>query len=367
MYIDSDLRGDGASIQLWQGLASSHRSDPAGVWSGIIDSLRLNLTSVLVDDFESGSNRVRFPDSAADPPDKSLRVFYIRPTDVPLNPKMVPGITSAMQDAQKFYLEKCKFTFKLNDPVVEVVNGTHPRSWYEDNPGGGSDDYWRAVYNAKADLSNRVPSVGADGNRKRWKIVFYVDAEGTGAGGGEGGGWVLLPKHDADGASGYSVDKARRWVGGMCHELGHCFGLPDAKSNDGTIMSAAMYNWPNCTIMPAMVTTFQNLGANSGFWFPTIATGIDLRIPALSASDSWSPRFSGNELQVGMPLLEPVLATISLYDLAGKRRMRLTPGAQDMGKKGLSFPVGGLEAGSYVFSVEEGGKIKGKRVVRKAE
>jgi hypothetical protein len=62
--IDSDLRQPGTSIQLWQGLTLAHRSDPAGVWSGIADSLRLNLTSVLVDDFESGSNRVRLPDSS---------------------------------------------------------------------------------------------------------------------------------------------------------------------------------------------------------------------------------------------------------------------------------------------------------------
>ena len=62
--IDSDLRQPGSAIQLWQGLTRAHRSDPAGVWSGIADSLRLNLTSVLVDDFESGSNRVRLPDSS---------------------------------------------------------------------------------------------------------------------------------------------------------------------------------------------------------------------------------------------------------------------------------------------------------------
>jgi hypothetical protein len=62
--MDPDLRQPGASIQLWRGLARVDRSDPAGLWSGIADSLRLNLTSVLVDDFESGSNRVRLPDSS---------------------------------------------------------------------------------------------------------------------------------------------------------------------------------------------------------------------------------------------------------------------------------------------------------------
>lgn len=241
---------------------------------------------------------------AADPPDKTVRVFYVRPTDVPANPKMAVGITSVMKDAQKYYLDQCKFTFRLNEPVVELVDGTHPRSWYENNPGGGSDDYWRAVYNAREDLLNLVPSLKADGNRTRWKVVFYIDAEGTGAGGGGGGGWVLLPKHDADGALGYPKDKAR-WVGGMSHELGHCFGLPDAKSNDGTVMSAAMYNWPNCTLTPGMVTTFKTLGDNAGFWVSSIPTGIDARFRPAARTQAREPQ-----------------PPIFFYDLAGKRRMR---------------------------------------------
>ncbi len=36
-----------------------------------------------------------------------------------------------------------------------------------------------------------------------------------------------------------------RWYGGMVHELGHAFGLPDSSSTDGTPMSASFYNYPN--------------------------------------------------------------------------------------------------------------------------
>jgi hypothetical protein len=302
---------------------------------------------------------------AADPPDKTVRVFYIRPTDVPLDPKMAPGIASVMRDAQKYYLDQCKFTFKLNEPVVEVVNGTHTRNWYETNPGGGSDDYWRAVFNAREDLFNLVPSLKADGDRERWKVVYYIDAEGKGAGGGGGGGMVMLPKHDADGALGYPAAKSR-WVGGMSHELGHCFGLPDAASTDGTVMSASFYSWPNCTITPAMTSTFKNLGDNSGFWYPSITTVLDPRIAAPSYQDTWSPRFSGNALQVDVPLFDPALASISLYDLAGKRKVRLVPGSQDMGRQGVSFPIGPLEVGNYVFSIEKEGRTVGTKMIRKS-
>ncbi len=36
-----------------------------------------------------------------------------------------------------------------------------------------------------------------------------------------------------------------RWYGGMVHELGHGFGLPDSTSTDGTPMSASFYSYPN--------------------------------------------------------------------------------------------------------------------------
>lgn len=255
-----------------------------------------------------------------DPPDKTVRVFYIRPTDVAVNPKMAAGIASVMKDAQKYFLDQCQFTFRLNEPIVEVVDGSHARSWYEDNPGGGSDDYWRAVNNGQEDLLKLVPSVKADGNRTRWKIVYYIDAEGKGAGGGGGGGWVLLPKHDADGALGYPKDKAR-WVGGMSHELGHCFGLPDAAATDGTVMSASFYGWPDCTITPGMTATMKNLGANSGFWSPSITTGIAPRIYTSSRTGSRAPG-----------------TTISLYDIAGKRTIRPAAGWGGMALPTPNFP-----------------------------
>jgi hypothetical protein len=114
-----------------------------------------------------------------------------------------------------------------------------------------------------------------------------------------------------------------------------------------------------------MINTFKTLGANDGFWYPTITTGIDARIAAPFARD-WPARFSGNALQVEMPQSDPVLATISLFDLAGKRRARLVPQSQDMGRQGVTFPIGALEAGDYVVSIEKGGRAIGTKLIRKA-
>ncbi|MEV0194897.1 hypothetical protein [Nonomuraea sp. NPDC050691] len=75
----------------------------------------------------------------------------------------------------------------------------------------------------------------------RWLNVGEVSAEGEGAGGGGGNGWVILSGHDADGAAGIN-GPMNRWYGGMVHELGHAFGLPDATSTDGTCLAASFYS-----------------------------------------------------------------------------------------------------------------------------
>lgn len=63
--VDTALRKKGSGIELWRGLSRIDRSNPLGLWPGIADSLRVNLISVLVDDFESGTNRNRLLNNAA--------------------------------------------------------------------------------------------------------------------------------------------------------------------------------------------------------------------------------------------------------------------------------------------------------------
>jgi hypothetical protein len=68
---------------------------------------------------------------------------------------------------------------------------------------------------------------------------------------------VLLSGHDADGAAGRGGDM-NRWYGGMVHELGHAFGLPDSSSTDGTCMSATFYSYPNCVFSQAQKNGMLN-------------------------------------------------------------------------------------------------------------
>jgi hypothetical protein len=178
------------------------------------------------------------------PPARTVRVFWIKPTDVAYDQRYPNGITAVLQEAQRFFRQQLGKTFTLNNPVVEVVNGLHDTNWYITNNCTGSDHYWCVVANGQAELQQRFGLRNPD---SRWLNVEEVSAEEAGKSGGGGSpGWVLLSGHDADGTAGIN-GPLNRWYGGMVHELGHAFGLPDATSTDGTCMSASLYSYPNCT------------------------------------------------------------------------------------------------------------------------
>ncbi|MEU6248913.1 hypothetical protein [Glycomyces sp. NPDC047010] len=178
----------------------------------------------------------------AAPPNGTVRVYWLRPTDVPDDSRYPDGIASVMYESQRYYRQELGVTFTLNNPVVEVAAGDHPRAWYENTP-NGSDQYWWVVFNMQQEL---IRKFGLRAPDSRWINVGEISAEKTNvSGGGGGGGWVILSGHDADGAAGIN-GPMNRWYGGMVHELGHALGLPDSTSTDGTPMSASFYNYPNC-------------------------------------------------------------------------------------------------------------------------
>jgi hypothetical protein len=167
-------------------------------------------------------------------------VFWVHPSDVPSDTIHPDGIAKVMKEAQRYYKQELGKTFRLNDPVVEVVAGKHPRSYYENTPQWG-EPYWYSVANMQIELLERFKLNAPD---SRWLLVGEISAEGDGAGGGANTGWVFLCEHDADGATG-SGGALNRWYGGMVHELGHALGLPDSSSTDGTPMSGSFYSYPD--------------------------------------------------------------------------------------------------------------------------
>ncbi|MDQ7908236.1 cellulose-binding domain-containing protein [Phytohabitans sp. ZYX-F-186] len=174
------------------------------------------------------------------PPERTVRVYWLKPTDVAYDQRYPDGIANVMREAQRYYRQELGRTFTLNNPVVEVVNGDHPRSWYENTP-NGNECYWWVVFNMQQELMRKLSLRAPD---PRWINVGEISAEASCSGGGGGGGWVILSGHDADGGAGIN-GPMNRWYGGMVHELGHAFGLPDSTSTDGTPMSASFYDYPN--------------------------------------------------------------------------------------------------------------------------
>jgi hypothetical protein len=183
-----------------------------------------------------------------------VRVFWLRPSDVPYDQRWPDGIANVMREAQRYYKQELGKTFTLNNIVVETVLGDHVKSWYETTPNGG-DKYWWSVFNMSAEIKRKF---GVQDGDPRWLIVSEISAEGDGAGGGGGNGWVILCQHDADGAAGVRSEPMTRWYGGMVHELGHAFGLPDSSSTDGTPMSASFYSYPNTHFSAAQKQAILN-------------------------------------------------------------------------------------------------------------
>ncbi|MEI5520222.1 hypothetical protein WB401_28885 [Streptomyces brasiliscabiei] len=179
---------------------------------------------------------------AAAPPTGTVRVFWLRPSNVANDARYPNGIAGVMRESQRFYRQELGVTFRLNEPVVEVVQGAHQRAWYENTPNGG-EEYWWVVFNMQQELMSRF---GLGAPDVRWLCVGEISAEKTNvSGGGGGNGWVIVSGHDADGAAGTN-GAMNRWYGGMVHELGHAFGLPDSSFTDGTPMSGSFYDYPNC-------------------------------------------------------------------------------------------------------------------------
>ncbi|MET7424243.1 cellulose binding domain-containing protein [Dactylosporangium sp. NPDC005555] len=181
--------------------------------------------------------------SPSGPVNKTVRVFWLKPTDVAYDQRYPDGIANVMREAQRYYRQELGKTFALNSTVVETVNGEHDTTWYiNTNCSPTGDRYWCVVFNMQAELRRRFNLGNPD---SRWLIVGEISAEDPGkSGGGASPGWLLLSGHDADGGAGIN-GPMNRWYGGMVHELGHGFGLPDSTSTDGTPMSASFYSYPN--------------------------------------------------------------------------------------------------------------------------
>jgi len=192
-------------------------------------------------------------DGAADgagPVLRRVRVVYLVSHDRVENPAYTAAIEHAVGDLQKWYARQLGGpTFRLGDPVVEVLKSERPADWFYANPNGEHPDNWG--FNNTLDEARRL--AGAKHNDPQFVWVIYSDGPGNKGRGGSG--VACLPEDDLLGLVGKhptQKDKSR-WIAGLGHELGHAFGLPhpsDTKKHADAIMWAGIYGkYPDKTYL----------------------------------------------------------------------------------------------------------------------
>ena len=151
------------------------------------------------------------------------------------------AIAHAIRDLQKWYAKQLDGpTFRLHDPVVEVVKSNRNADWFYANPNGTNKDDWG--YNNTFDEASHL--IGTKKNDPESVWVIYSD--GPGNRGRAGSGVACLPEDDLLGLVGnHPTQKSKlRWIAGLGHELGHAFGLPhpkDTKKHADAIMWTGIY------------------------------------------------------------------------------------------------------------------------------
>ena len=181
---------------------------------------------------------------------RRVRMIYLVSRDREEKPEYTAAIEHAIRDLQTWYAKQLDGpTFRLHEPVVEVVKSNRNADWFYGNPNGADRDNW----GFNNTLTEARELVGARHGDPQFIWIIYSD--GPGDKGRGGSGVAILPEDDLLGLVGRhptQKDKSR-WIAGLGHELGHAFGLPhpqDTQKYADAIMWTGIYGkYPDQTYL----------------------------------------------------------------------------------------------------------------------
>lgn len=173
--------------------------------------------------------------------DKSVRFIYLVSKDRKLNLAYQKGIEMAARDIRGWYKKQMNgFTFKLNNPIVEVAYSNKNANYFYDNPRKEPKDSW-GYHNTFEECRRLLGAKYFDPN-----YIWVIYSDGPGNKGMGGSGVCIMPEDDLLGLIGKhpTQPEINRWIAGLGHEGGHAFGLPhpkDTKKDADAIMWTGIY------------------------------------------------------------------------------------------------------------------------------
>lgn len=186
----------------------------------------------------------------AAPCPKSVRIVYLVSADRTVREDFRKGIETAAKDLRAWYAKQLGGpTFRLNEPVVEVVKSDKSAQWFYSHPNGDDKDDW-GFNNGLAEARRLLGTRQGDA-----RFVWAIYSDGPGNKGRGGDGVTVLPEDDLLGLVGQHPEQkdVKRWIAGLGHELGHAFGLGhprDPQKEADAIMWMGIYGkYPDHTYL----------------------------------------------------------------------------------------------------------------------